>query len=149
LTAIFTEVYDAEQNSLPVHRRDSPAIRQAIISRAFVKYAGGKHRGRAFAVGFASSFYQQDPSGIIDTGDTSYGSHMSTGRSRAPQETPAEQDARLRAEIREEIRDEVREEMEQSLDQLVQQLVQAHAPTQKSFTSVIMLYINLYVYCFK
>ncbi|WJX28499.1 hypothetical protein P8452_17208 [Trifolium repens] len=143
LTTIFTEEYDTEQNSLPVHVQDSPAIRQMKISHAFVKYAGGKHRGRTFATGSTTSFYQRAPSGIRDIGDTSYSSHMSQGRSRAPQETPTKQEARLRAQIREEVRNEVREEREQALEQQVEQLFQAHwnaanptqGATQRSSTS--------------
>jgi hypothetical protein len=143
LTTIFTEEYDAEQNSLPVHVRDSPAIRQMKISHAFVKYVGGKHRGRTFATGSTSSFYQRAPGGIRDIGDTSYSSHMSQGRSRVPQETPTEQEARLRAEIREEVRNEVLEEREQALEQQVEQLFQGHwnaanptqGATQRSSTS--------------
>ncbi|KAK2428690.1 hypothetical protein QL285_027191 [Trifolium repens] len=120
------EEYDAEHNSLPVHVQDSPAIRQMKISHAFVKYVGGKHRGRTFATGSTSSFYQRAPGDIRDIGDTSYSSHMSQGRSRAPQETPTEQEARLRAEIREEVRNEVLEEREQALEQQVEQLFQGH-----------------------
>ncbi|WJX32938.1 hypothetical protein P8452_21206 [Trifolium repens] len=143
LTTIFTEEYDAEQNSLPVHVRDSPAIRQMKISHAFVKYVGGKHRGRTFATGSTSSFYQRAPGGIRDIGDTSYSSHMSQGRSRVPQETPTEQEAQLRAEIREEVRNEVLEEREQALEQQVEQLFRGHwnaayptqGATQRSSTS--------------
>ncbi|MCI49729.1 hypothetical protein A2U01_0070973, partial [Trifolium medium] len=85
---------------------------------------GGKHRGRTFTTG-STSFYQRDPSGIGDTGDTSYGSYMSTRRSRPRQQTPAENEAELRAQRREELQDEMRQELQQGMEERVEQLFQA------------------------
>ncbi|GAU25712.1 hypothetical protein TSUD_216410 [Trifolium subterraneum] len=79
-------------------------------------------RGRRFAAGSMSSFFQSDPYGIRDIADdSSHGSHRSTGRSRPSQETDEQYEERLRAAIREEVRQENQQDLEQQVQQLVQQ----------------------------
>ncbi|GAU38349.1 hypothetical protein TSUD_209280 [Trifolium subterraneum] len=117
---------DEAQRLLPPHLRDDDEIRRRIISAHFVEYyAGGMRRGRRFASGSTSSFFQSDPYGIRDIADdSSRGSHRSTGRSRPSQETDEAYEERLRASIRDELREEVRQENQQQVQQQVQEQLQ-------------------------
>jgi hypothetical protein len=118
---IFTEEYDAQQQKLPPHLRDNEMIRAMKISKAFVDYAGGRHRGRKFAAGSTSSLYQRDPNGLRDVSCTFY---SSTGRSQPQRdETEEEFDARIRASVREELEDEVRKEHEENMQEVVDRQV--------------------------
>ncbi|WJX32514.1 hypothetical protein P8452_20830 [Trifolium repens] len=128
LTTIFTEEYDAEQQKLPPHLRDSEMIRAMRISKAFVDNAGGRHRGRKFAAGSTSSLYQSDPNGIRDVSCTSY---SSTGRSQPQRdETDEEFEARIRASMREELREEVCKELEEDRLQTVERQVDQRFQTR-------------------